>query len=104
MKGILCPLIGVIGFLTISIVPIFADDSLPVLKYFQVDEYNNVIQPYNKVDEALSQTTVDVAHLRLECHANYPVQWIFTRNGVCRKCKKFFCVKAKTKRQKRCPL
>lgn len=79
----LCTFISVVGILTS--VPIVASDSpSPIIKQFEVDAYNNVIRPYEGVDKQRSELIVEkVDHLRLECYANYPVQWIYTGNGVC---------------------
>lgn len=77
----LCVFINVLGIL--AVVPVFAGDPPPVIKQFEVDEYNKVIRPYDQVDEKRSEIIVDnVDHLRLECHSSYPVQWIYTGSGI----------------------
>lgn len=87
----LCTFISVIGIVTV--VPTFAKDlpsQSPIIKQFEVDEYNNVVRPYDRVDKQRSEIIVEnLEHLRLECYANYPVQWIYTGNGVCRDCVKY---------------
>lgn len=81
-------LYDVINFIGIlAMVPIFVGGEVssktPVLKQFEVDQYNNVIRPYERVDNKRSEMIVeDVKNLRLECHADYPVQWIYTGNGI----------------------
>lgn len=79
--------ISFIGIVTVA--PIFASDvPSPILKQFEVDENNNVIRSYDRVDQKRSEIIAEkLDYLRLECHANYPVQWIYTGNGVC--CKTF---------------
>lgn len=58
-------------------------EQVPVIKAFEVDEFNTVINPYERVDKKLSEIIADkLANIRLECHADYPVQWIYTGNGV----------------------
>ncbi|KAJ6634782.1 hypothetical protein Bhyg_13361 [Pseudolycoriella hygida] len=68
----------------VIVVPIFAEDlSSPIIKLFEVDEYNKVIRPYERVNKRRSEIiTEDIKQLRLECYANYPVQWIYTGNGI----------------------
>jgi len=84
----LCNIINVTGIL-VAITLLSGDVASaqtpvpPVIKVFEVDEYNNVIGPYEGVDEKRSEIIAEkVNHLRLECHASYPVQWIYTGNGV----------------------
>lgn len=81
----LCTFIVVIGILTVLT---FAGDSpsqSPTIKQFEVDEYNNVIKAFDGVDKQRSEIIADnLEYLRLECYANYPVQWIYTGNGVCK--------------------
>jgi hypothetical protein len=68
----------------VGIVPIFtADLRPPVIKLFEVDESNTVIREYDRVDITRSEAIVErIDHLRIECQASYPVQWIYTGNGV----------------------
>lgn len=56
----------------------------PFIKQFEVDEYNNVIRPYKGPDPGKPSQIIaeKVKNLRLECHADYPVQWIYTGNGI----------------------
>lgn len=81
-----CVLVIVIGILIVD--PIFAKATdlqfqPPVLKVYEVDESNNVVGLYDRIDEQRSEAIIDkLDHLRLECHAYYPVQWIYTGNGV----------------------
>lgn len=80
----LCEFIYVIGIVTVSALPKEPSSDIPILKQFEVDEYNNVIRPYDRVNGKRSEIIVEqIANLRLECHANYPVQWIYTGSGVC---------------------
>lgn len=85
MKRNLCNATTVIGILVA--ISLFSRDvqstQTPVIKAYEVDEYNNVIRPFENVDEKRSEIIAEkVKNLRLECHANYPVQWIYTGNGI----------------------
>jgi hypothetical protein len=79
---------NVIGILGILVgISLFTGDvtsaRVPVIKLFEVDGENNVIRPYVGVDEKRSEIIVEkVNNLRLECHADYPVQWIYTGSGI----------------------
>lgn len=80
--------ISVIGILTA--VPIFARDlssQPPIVKKFVVDPYNKELRPFGRVDSNPRSQIIaeNFQYLRLECHADYPVQWIYTGNGVCSK-------------------
>jgi len=79
--------ISLIGILTV--VSVFARDlpdlqsQPPILKQFEVDENNNVIRSYDREGNQRSEIIAEkIKYLRLECHANYPVQWIYTGNGI----------------------
>lgn len=85
-----CDSLHIIGILLVVMLPViwsFSKDfhtQLPVLKHFEVDKYNNMIKPYFRVEGNGSVLVVEkLKHLRLECHANHPVQFIYTGNGVC---------------------
>jgi hypothetical protein len=70
----------------VGIVPIFAATTNlqpPVIKVYEVDEGNTILREYDRVDKTRSEIIVEgVDHLRLECKASYPVQWIYTGNGM----------------------
>lgn len=84
----LCNMISVFGILVVCSLltgHVLSAARDPIIKQFEVDEHNNVIRPYEIRDEYRSQIIVEkLGNLRLECHADYPVQWIYTGNGVCR--------------------
>jgi len=55
----------------------------PVIKVYEVDERNNEVRLYDRVDNQHSEAIIEnLEHIRLECHAYYPVQWIYTGNGI----------------------
>lgn len=87
----------VIGILLAEIVPVIFtisndfDSPSPILKHYEVDKYNKMIKPYVRVEGNGSVIVVErLQHLRLECHANHPVQFIYTGNGVHTHTRKFF--------------
>lgn len=54
-----------------------------IIKQFEVNEVNDVIKPYNGVDSKRSQIIFEnVEYVRLECHSDHPVQWIYSGSGV----------------------
>jgi len=72
----------------LTVVSIFARDlpdlpsKDPILKQFEVDKFNKVIRPYDRKYNTSSEIIAEgITNLRLECHATYPVQWIYTGNG-----------------------
>ncbi|KAG4071302.1 hypothetical protein HA402_004006 [Bradysia odoriphaga] len=78
-------IINVIG--TVVAISLLSGDVLsarpPIIKQFEVDEFNNVIKPFEQVDGKRSEIVVEkVNNLRLECHSDYPVQWIYSGNGI----------------------
>lgn len=68
-------------------VPIFGSGvpyQSPIVKQFVVDPYNEVLRPYGRADNKQRSQIIaeNFQYLRLECHADYPIQWIYTGNGV----------------------
>lgn len=55
----------------------------PVLKIYEVDDSNNIIKLYHLADTVSSGVIIEnTDHIRLECQAYYPVQWVYTGSGV----------------------
>jgi hypothetical protein len=54
---------------------------LPIAKIYQVQS-DNRLKPWTRIDSNFETVVENVENLRLDCQANYPIQWIYTGNGI----------------------
>lgn len=78
----LCVLV-IIGVLTVHSSSGDSQFDPPILKIYEVNENNNIIRLFDRADTKATGVIIDKSgHIRLECQAYYPVQWVYTGNGV----------------------
>ncbi len=54
---------------------------LSIARIYEVED-NNRLRPWKKINSNFETTIENVENLRLDCTANYPVQWIYTGQGI----------------------